>query len=109
MRANSVDGNEPEGTTIIHLQEAVSRPQKSVCVAFKCNDWGWIMAEAGIDGTKLKAEKCDEKASLTTNLEKIWFLAAAPSSLSQATRQWSLLSTATSGVNSWVHRVETIS
>lgn len=67
------------------------------------------MAEAGIDGAKLKAEKSSEKATLTTNLEKIWFLAAAPSSLSRATRQWSLLSTATSGVNSWVHRVETIS
>ena len=109
LRANSIDGNEPDGTTIIHLQEAASRPQKSVCVAFKCNEWGWIMAEAGIDGTKMKAEKNDHDANLNMNLDKIWFLAAAPSSLSRATRQWSLLSTASSGVKSWVERFEDIS
>ena len=109
LRANSLDGNEPEGTTIIHLQEAVSRPQKSVCVAFKCAEWGWIMAEGGIDGTKLKGDKSGDAAALNMNLDKIWFLAAAPSSLSRATRQWSLLSTASSGVKSWVEKFEDIS
>ena len=67
------------------------------------------MAEAGIDGTKMKVEKNDSEASLNINLDKIWFLAAAPSSLSRATRQWSLLSTASGGVKSWVERFEDIS
>ena len=66
------------------------------------------MAEAGIDGTKMKAQRNEKDANLNMNLDKIWFLAAAPSSLSRATRQWSLLSTASSGVKSWVERFEDI-
>lgn len=110
FRANSSDGNEPEGTNVVCLQETANRPQKLVSVAFKCeNDWGWIMAEAGIDGIKLKGERLAGKAQMNMNVEKIWFLAAAPSSLSRATRQWSLLSTASHGASTWVERLEDIS
>ena len=66
------------------------------------------MAEAGIEGISIKSKKSHSEADVKIDVDKIWTLAAAPSSLSKQ-RQWSLLSTASSGVTSWVERTEDIS
>ena len=111
LRANTIPSWEAqlEGANIVHLQESEHRPQRQVMVGFRTRpDWGYIMAEAGIEGAKLTLEhptKAAANAELAT--ERIWTLAAAPSSLSKQ-RQWSLLSTASSGVKSWIEQTEEV-
>ena len=75
LRANTVPKWEDklEIANIVHLQESEHRPQRQVMVGFKTkSDWGFIMAEAGIEGASLSASHFDRSKVLV--LQKVFFV-----------------------------------
>ena len=62
-----------EIANIVHLQESEHRPQRQVMVGFKTkSDWGFIMAEAGIEGASLSASHFDRSKVLVLHFSYVF-------------------------------------